>query len=75
MKVRDYEKSGYKTDREIELEKRLKDTQDLELDVRIKLDIAIKALITYKNLRYDGSVTNYGYIAKEALEKIKEIKR
>lgn len=53
-------KSGYKTDREIELEK--------------KLDIAVKALIIYKNLRYDGSVTNYEYIAREALEKIKEIK-
>lgn len=39
-----------------------------------KLDIAVKALITYKNLRYDGTVTGYEYIAKEALEKIKEIK-
>ena len=39
-----------------------------------KLEIAIKALITYKNLRYDGSVTNYESIAKEALAKIKEIK-
>ena len=53
-------KAGYKTDREIELEK--------------KLDIAVRALITYKNLRYDGTVTGYEYIAKEALAKIKEIK-
>lgn len=48
----------YKTEREIELEK--------------KLEIAVKALITYKNLRYDGTVTGYDYIAKEALAKIKE---
>lgn len=39
-----------------------------------KLEIAVKALITYKNLRYDGTVTGYDYIAKEALTKIKEIK-
>lgn len=43
-------------------------------DLQTKLEIAVKALITYKNLRYDGSVTGYEYIAKEALEKIKEIK-
>lgn len=39
-----------------------------------KLEIAVKALITYKNLRYDGTVTGYEYIAQEALAKIKEIK-
>lgn len=52
-------KAGYKTAREIELEK--------------KLGIAVKALITYKNLRYDGTVTGYEYIAQKALAKIKEI--
>ena len=38
------------------------------------LEIAVRALITYKNLRYDETVTGYDYIAKEALAKIKEIK-
>lgn len=37
-----------------------------------KLEIAVEALIAYKNLRYDGTVTGYEYIAKEALAKIKE---
>lgn len=41
--------------------------------LKAKLEIAIEALITYKNLRYDGTVTGYEYIAKEALAKIKEI--
>ena len=38
-----------------------------------KLEIAVKSLITYKNLKYDGTVTGYEYIAIEALEKIKEL--
>lgn len=51
-------KAGYKTAREIELEK--------------KLEIAVKALRIYANLRYDGTVTGYETIAKEALKEIKE---
>ena len=49
-------KAGYKTAREIELEK--------------KLEIAVKALRIYANLRYDGTVTGYETIAKEALKEI-----
>lgn len=51
-------KAGYKTAREIELEK--------------KLETAVKALRIYANLRYDGTVTGYETIAKEALKEIKE---
>lgn len=50
-------KAGYKTAREIELEK--------------QLEIAVKALRIYANLRYDGTVTGYETIAKEALKEIK----
>lgn len=35
-----------------------------------KLETAIKALRVYKNLRYDGTVTGYETIAKEALKEI-----
>lgn len=49
-------------------------TSNREIVLEKKLEIAVKALITYKNLRYDGTVTGYEYIAKEALAKIKEIK-
>lgn len=51
-------KAGYKTAREIELEK--------------QLEIAVKALRIYANLRYDGTVTGYETIAKEALKEIEE---
>lgn len=51
-------KAGYKTAREIELEK--------------KLEIAVKALRIYANLRYDGTVTGYETIAKEALKEIEQ---
>ena len=51
-------KAGYKTAREIELEK--------------KLEIAVKALRIYANLRYDGTVTGYETIAKEALKEIEK---
>lgn len=33
--------------------------------------IAVKALRIYANLRYDGTVTGYETIAKEALKEIK----
>lgn len=46
-----------KTAREIELEK--------------KLEIAVKALRIYANLRYDGTVTGYETIAKEALKELR----
>lgn len=36
-----------------------------------KLEIAVKALRIYANLRYDGTVTGYETIAKEALKEIK----
>ena len=49
-------KDGYKTTREIELEK--------------KLDITVKALRIYANLRYDGTVTGYEKIAQQALKEI-----
>lgn len=51
-------KAGYKIAREIELEK--------------KLEIAVKALRIYANLRYDGTVTGYETIAKEALKEIEK---
>lgn len=50
------------------------DNSEKIANLKNKLEIAVKALITYKNLRYDGTVTSYEYIAKEALAKIKEIK-
>lgn len=37
-----------------------------------KLETAVKALRIYANLRYDGTVTGYETIAKEALKEIKE---
>lgn len=49
-------KDGYKTAREIELEK--------------MLEIAVKALRIYANLRYDGTVTGYEKIAQQALEEM-----
>lgn len=47
---------------------------DVETSLKKKLEIAIKALLMYKNLKYDGTVTGYESIAKEALTEIEEIK-
>lgn len=63
------------------LEKRLKHTQDLELDVRRKLEIAVKALdkiVNYNSVaeqvdKYHHIVIDVREIGKEALEKIKGI--
>ena len=38
-----------------------------------KLEIAVKALRLYSNLRGDGTVSNYESIAKSALKEIKEL--
>lgn len=42
-----------------------------KFELEKKLEIAIKALEIYANLRYDGTVTGYETIAKEALKEIK----
>lgn len=52
---------GFTSEREIELEK--------------KLDIAVKALRIYANLRYDGTITSYETIAKEALKEKEDGKK
>ena len=60
------------------LEKRLKHTQDLELDVRRKLDIAVKALefyeIPFNQLNPVYNIAQHHKKAQETLTKIKEIK-
>lgn len=38
-----------------------------------KLEIAVKALRLYSNLRGDGTVSNYESVAKSALKEIKEL--
>ena len=67
-----------KTAREIELEKKVVAglrCEKIHLNgafrAEKKLEIAVKALRIYANLRYDGTVTGYETIAKEALKEIK----
>lgn len=67
-----------KTAREIELEEKVAAGLRRELihlnrafRAEKKLEIAVKALRIYANLRYDGTVTGYETIAKEALKEIK----
>ena len=43
-----------------------------EIELEKKLSIAVEALRIYANLRYDGTVTGYEKIAKQALKEIKE---
>ncbi len=43
-----------------------------EIELEKKLEIAVKALRIYANLRYDGTVTGYETIAKEALKEIEK---
>lgn len=57
-----------------ELEDSLQTSWQNESKLKEQLEIAIKGLRLYSNLRGDGTVTGYEYIAKEALAKIKEIK-
>ena len=38
-----------------------------------QLEIAVKALRLYSNLRGDGTVSNYESVAKSALKEIKEL--
>ena len=64
----------YPTWKEAVNSKEFNDRHKTDRELEKKLEIAVKALITYKNLRYDGTVSGYEYIAKEALAKIKEIK-
>ena len=60
-----------KTAREIELEKKVA-AGNRAFRAEKKLEIAVKALRIYANLRYDGTVTGYETIAKEALKEIEE---
>lgn len=42
---------------------------------RQQLAIAVEALELYKNLRGDGTLTNYESIAEQALQQIKELEK
>lgn len=78
--------AGYKTNREIidlkqeivrvtdynkQLTYLIKQRDIYNKELEKKLKTAVKALRIYANLRYDGTVTGYETIAKEALKEIK----
>lgn len=56
-----------------ELEDSLQTSWQNESKLKEQLEIAIKALRLYSNLRGDGTVSNYESIAKSALKQIKEL--
>ena len=70
-------KKEYKAEchRADELEDSLQTSWRNESKLKEQLEIAIKALRLYSNLRGDGTVSNYESIAKSALEQIKELDR
>lgn len=49
-------------------------TKELER-VKKQLEIAVNALDLYKNFNYDGTLKNYESIAKNALNKIRELEK
>lgn len=56
-----------------ELEDSLQTSWKNESKLKEQLEIAIKGLRLYSNLRGDGTVSNYESVAKSALKEIKEL--
>ena len=56
-----------------ELEDSLQTSWQNESKLKEQLEIAIKGLRLYSNLRGDGTVSNYESVAKSALKEIKEL--